>query len=264
MINKGFLQYINSLKADKFTYYDFNEFVCSSEKPNHSLVFLTKGNAEFYIGNKAETAEEGQIIYIPKGITYISRWYGNPKIRFYSVSFDFLTDFPETKDGILKFPIQCIKPSEKSDKKAFKRLYSEFSKGNFFEAVSEFYGIYGDLISRMIYSEEKNPKNPLMSAVKFINENCCRDFNVKQLAKLSDISESRFYELFKDNMGCTPMEYKNRQRIKRATALLNDSQNTVEAVSEQLNFSSPAYFRRVFKSITGKTPNEYRKNLNLI
>ena len=264
MINKGYTQYLNSLIVNKITYFNSHECICTEGAQLPSLRFILKGNAEFYIGDKVIEAKEGQIIYIPKGSEYIARWHGTPKIKFYSAVFNFLPEFPENGDNIIKFPLQIAEPAENSDKKAFKRLYTTFSEGNFFEAASVFYSIYGDITSKLIYNEEKKKKSPVDISIKFINENCCSDFDVKQLAQISGISESRFYELFKEHTGYTPMEYKNKQRINRAAVLLSDKNNTVEAISEQLNFSSPAYFRRVFKSVTGKTPKEYRQNPDLI
>lgn len=264
MINNDFTHHLNSLAVNKITYYDFHECVCNEEKPMTTIGFLLKGNAEFYIENNVIELKEGQIFFIPKGAKYIARWHGYPKIKLYSAVCGFAPDFPENGNIFLKIPLQCTDPTEKSDKKAFKRLYSAFSEGNYYEALSVFYSVYADIFQRLTATEEKKHKSPVCNSVKFINENCCADFDVKQLAKLSGMSESRFYELFKEHTGYTPMEYKNKQRVNRAAIMLSDRNNTVEAISEQLNFSSPAYFRRVFKAVTGKTPKEYRKNCDMI
>ncbi|MBQ7976398.1 MAG: AraC family transcriptional regulator [Clostridia bacterium] len=40
--------------------------------------------------------------------------------------------------------------------------------------------------------------------------------------------------------------------------LINDSNMSIEAISDASGFQSAAYFRRVFKKITGKTPREYK------
>ena len=40
---------------------------------------------------------------------------------------------------------------------------------------------------------------------------------------------------------------------------MNDSDLSIENISEQVGFESAAYFRRVFKKVTGKSPREYRK-----
>ncbi len=36
---------------------------------------------------------------------------------------------------------------------------------------------------------------------------------------------------------------------------------TIEEIATKVGFSSPIYFRRIFKEIMGKLPSEYRKNL---
>lgn len=73
------------------------------------------------------------------------------------------------------------------------------------------------------------------------------------------MSTSRFFPLFRRSLGLSPVEYINHYRINRAVILLMSSEgHSVEEVSEATGFQSAAYFRRVFKKITGKSPRDYR------
>jgi transcriptional regulator GlxA family with amidase domain len=57
----------------------------------------------------------------------------------------------------------------------------------------------------------------------------------------------------------TPVEYINSYRVNRAILLLiSNSGLSIEQIAELTGFESSAYFRRVFKAQTGKTPREYR------
>ena len=52
---------------------------------------------------------------------------------------------------------------------------------------------------------------------------------------------------------------KHRLQTEKAVTLLTATDLSVEEISSQLGFSSAAYFRRVLRQITGKTPREIRK-----
>ncbi|MBQ8233914.1 MAG: helix-turn-helix transcriptional regulator, partial [Lachnospiraceae bacterium] len=84
--------------------------------------------------------------------------------------------------------------------------------------------------------------------------------SIENLADISTMSVSRFFPNFKKAMGVTAIEYLNHYRVSKAIILLmNDSDLSIENISEQVGFESAAYFRRVFKKVTGKSPREYRK-----
>lgn len=56
-------------------------------------------------------------------------------------------------------------------------------------------------------------------------------------------------------------EYKNKAAISFAEELLiQKPQMTIDEISEASGFESSIYFRRVFKSVTGMSPANYRKN----
>ena len=55
------------------------------------------------------------------------------------------------------------------------------------------------------------------------------------------------------------MEYKNNARVRLAQKMIEQNKSA-EEIAETLNFSSPAYFRKVFRNVTGMLPGVYKKN----
>ena len=63
-------------------------------------------------------------------------------------------------------------------------------------------------------------------------------------------------------LGKSFFEYLAEQRIKKSRMLLSDPkfQNiTIDEISFMVGYNSRSAFNRVFKSITGTTPDKYRK-----
>ena len=103
------------------------------------------------------------------------------------------------------------------------------------------------------------PDSPVEKAALYIEQHATEDFYMDDLAKMCGVSCSRFYTLFREYMGLTPVEYKNTVRIRMARKMLESGKSSDE-ISEILGFSSAAYFRKVFESVTGMLPGTYKKN----
>jgi AraC-like DNA-binding protein/quercetin dioxygenase-like cupin family protein len=82
---------------------------------------------------------------------------------------------------------------------------------------------------------------------------------VAELARVAELSESRFKATFKQAHGMSPAEYVARARVDRARERLLDSGDTVTRIAGDLGFSTPQYFASVFRRFTGCTPGEFRR-----
>ena len=81
-------------------------------------------------------------------------------------------------------------------------------------------------------------------------------------ATISDFFNYHPYHLsriIKQETGKTLHQYLIQYRVRIAKNLLLTTQNSVEHISWQCGFSTPAYFIKTFKDHTGETPKNYRK-----
>jgi AraC-like DNA-binding protein/mannose-6-phosphate isomerase-like protein (cupin superfamily) len=76
-----------------------------------------------------------------------------------------------------------------------------------------------------------------------------------------NMSDSSFHQLFRSEVGWTPVEYRARCRVQRAKAMLRESRLTIIEVALELGFASGQYFATAFKKATGVTPSQYREQL---
>lgn len=75
------------------------------------------------------------------------------------------------------------------------------------------------------------------------------------------MSESHFYRVFKNELGISPVEFINNERIKLAVSLLQDPKRTIKEVFMECGFESRSYFNRVFKRKKNVSPGEYQANV---
>jgi len=98
----------------------------------------------------------------------------------------------------------------------------------------------------------------LISALKHINSTENRDLSLKEAANLCFLSQSYFSRLFLKETGETYTNYIQRIKIKRAKELLEKTILSVSRISDELSFSNPSYFIRVFSKYEQLTPAAYR------
>jgi len=94
--------------------------------------------------------------------------------------------------------------------------------------------------------------------VTYMAQHLDRPLQVATLAAQANISPSHFFALFKRRIGSAPMDYFTRLRMQRACRLLEHTSLSIKEIASALGYDDPFYFSRVFKSINGKAPSDYR------
>ena len=88
------------------------------------------------------------------------------------------------------------------------------------------------------------------------------DLSLSSVSQTVNMSPGYFSAFFIREAGIGFKEYVTAERIVLAKRLLQDSRESINAISERCGFLSPSYFISVFKSQTGMTPGQYRKLKN--
>ncbi|MEE2770795.1 MAG: AraC family transcriptional regulator [Bacteroidota bacterium] len=115
--------------------------------------------------------------------------------------------------------------------------------------------------SRKIYNEksfELSSSNRLAYVVAYIRENLHKSISVEELSQKACMSESNFYRVFKNELGISPTDFINNERIKLAVSLLQNPKKTIKEVYLECGFESRSYFNRVFKSRKSVSPGEFQ------
>ena len=76
------------------------------------------------------------------------------------------------------------------------------------------------------------------------------------------LSPNYFGDLVKKETGKTSQEYIQLKLIGVAKERMMDPAKTISQVAYELGFQYPQHFTRLFKKVTGCTPNEYRTQRN--
>ena len=63
--------------------------------------------------------------------------------------------------------------------------------------------------------------------------------------------------------GTSPLQYINKKKVERAQLLLCTTDMPVKEVAYRIGFNDQSYFIRMYRKVTGTTPQEYRKQQGL-
>lgn len=107
-------------------------------------------------------------------------------------------------------------------------------------------------------AQKLHVSNRLAYAVHFIRNNITEELHIEQLATKACLSRAQFFRAFKNELGMTPVQFINNERIIRAMRMLRRPSASLYDAAVYAGFKSQSYFNRVFKQVTGKTPQQWR------
>lgn len=93
---------------------------------------------------------------------------------------------------------------------------------------------------------------------EYINNHCTEDLSLDEIAEMAGFSKYHFSRLFKEFTNNSYYKYLNARKISYAEQLLMDPTKKITEVAIACGFNSVSAFLRMFKSIRGCTPTEYR------
>lgn len=99
----------------------------------------------------------------------------------------------------------------------------------------------------------------IRAAMDFICRNIHQSLSLALVGKSCGLSQSRLSHVFKEQLGLTPLQYIEQQRMARARELLEMSSLRISEIAAMTGYESPFYFSRRFTAYTGKSPRVYRR-----
>jgi AraC-like DNA-binding protein len=101
--------------------------------------------------------------------------------------------------------------------------------------------------------------NQMYRVKSFIAANLDRELSLDEIADSVHLSKFYLSHLFKNFFSMSPISYHKLARINHAKKMLQLTDLSISEASESLGFSSIHAFSRVFKSVEGVSPSQYRK-----
>lgn len=104
----------------------------------------------------------------------------------------------------------------------------------------------------------------ILNAQQYIEAHYMDAISIEQVAAQAHMSKRNFIRRFKTATGNTPIEYIQRVKIEAAKKALERSGGDVNSVMYDAGYNDLKSFRKVFRQVTGMTPQDYRRKFSRV
>lgn len=94
---------------------------------------------------------------------------------------------------------------------------------------------------------------------KYVQDHLLKGINMAFIANYCNMSYNYFSKIFKESTGVSFQDYVTARRMEYAKRALTGINVKIHEVAEQLGYSNPKNFTRVFKNHFGVSPKEFQK-----
>lgn len=101
-------------------------------------------------------------------------------------------------------------------------------------------------------------RTSIQHVLDYVDNNFTKNITLKDICKVSMMSESSFIYVFKQITGKTFVEYLNYSRVNMARKLLSNSNHSVTDICLECGFRDTSHFNHIFKKLTNFSPIIYR------
>lgn len=95
--------------------------------------------------------------------------------------------------------------------------------------------------------------------LKYAEEYFKNNRKVEFYADMIGISPKHLAQIVKKNTGKYPSDWLEEYALLEAKKMLRNTDESIQAISFDLNFATPSHFSKFFRAKTGMTPKEFRK-----
>lgn len=132
------------------------------------------------------------------------------------------------------------------------QIFVNISRNEVYKRInqSDYHNIHHDYIEKLLY------------ACNYIASHYNEDLSLEEVASVVGFSKFHFSRLFKKFTNTTFYNYLIAQRIYKAELMLANSDTKILDIAMSTGFNSISTFNRIFKSIKGCSPTDFRKSMN--
>jgi len=246
------------------------------------ISYVMKGRGRYYIEDRIYDMEPGDVIIINNAEPHYLEVYEDmtqPVIVFNpcfiltdgSCSFEheYLAPFFED-DRYFKNKINVNNPRAYMIRTSIQMIYSEYNQKSYGYKMmikSMLLFVLTQLI-RFFASNDINAENRavkmqnlenIQKLLEYMNNNFDSDISLEKAAYMAGFSPQYFSVFFKKMTGTTFVKYLNALRVGKAVKLLQETDKKIIHIANECGFNNTANFNRIFKSMTGRNPSDYRK-----
>lgn len=246
--------------AGFYSMQEANETHYPEGREDYYLIYMVQGSMSVEIDGQWQQLNEGEAMLCHPQTAYHHLFQAKPT-QYYWLHFsgskarEMVDCFALGNQVIMQVGVNPAINSK------FEQLFDAFQKREAFFLyllTSSLVAILTD-ISRSVQLVGMNRADSRLSrSLTYLHSHFDKDISISSLAKLENLSVSRFRSLFKDETQTSPVHYIASMRINQAKDMLSYTDMSIKEISYAVGYRDPLYFTRVFKQHTDCSPSTFR------
>jgi len=248
------------------------------QHPEYEIVYIHKGTGKRHIGQHLSHFEEGALMFIGPNIPHLNFGYGADNEHeeiVIQLRDDFLGESflqsPELHE--IKRLFELSKQGLNFYGKTQRNIASQMLRMpslNYFERLIQLLLILQELattkeytslkINGISYEHSHREEARIRQIYAFVERNYRSEIDLQTVADLASLTVPSFCRYFKKITQMTFTDFVNEYRVKQACKMFTQNPSVTD-VCYTNGFNNLSHFTKTFKSVTGKTPREYKKEL---
>ncbi len=234
----------------------------------HELYYMVKGSTTYYIGDKIYHVEQGNFVFIPKGILHKTDYEDNDSNERVLLCFGdmlFTNELQEVREELYNSRVIYVKEEQLPYfEELLKQTETEYQREDGYSSIMLNLYITELLVQLCRYKYNFKPvlsgtDRAIYAISKYISIHFQEPISLNALSREFGMSESHLSRKFKAHTGIGINEYITYVRITNAEKLLRETEFSVTQVADRCGYSDSNYFSTVFRRIKGITPQKCRK-----
>lgn len=256
----------------------YNEYYCAG-RHTHDFIeikYIISGKGKHIINGYEFDVSSGDVFVVNPGSSHYFKTSKENPILAFNLNVDMKiinSTLSDEKLGtlpadILSKPFTVLHDEQQYLKNILEGMHSECINKD----IGYMEQLYADFLRIMVYigrynsnakteDVNKNSRDPIFNVVSYLDEHYTEDITLDRLSEISNYNSSYLSRRFKQVVGVGISEYIHKIRVNRACIYLRESNKSFMEIAFTVGYENENYFRRVFKRIVGKNPQDYKKAL---
>lgn len=124
-----------------------------------------------------------------------------------------------------------------------------------------FVWIVGSFFMKHAHKRIDDIDERVLRVIAYVKDNMQQEMTTESMADVACVTKAHLGRLFREKLGCSPIQFVLRTRIQCAQRLLVTTSRSVGSIASEVGFNDVSYFVRLFRQKIGFTPQEYRERL---
>ncbi len=257
-----------SLWIARFDYYRTHQLKPHSH-PFYQIVYIVNGNGQFYIEPTVYPFQADTLFFIRPNQVHAMKHGAKTYVRTLDTKFEIvdgeLNKLCEAIGDVYSFNNQDVKRILEEIRKEgerkdllFQDICRNLMKLLLLKLIRSFHTVSHSR-DEMDIKKGTSVYDPLVKSVQeFIHKHSDRHFTMKELEDKIGYSYRYINRRFKKCFDCTIIQYTRECRIRRACRYIAETDLELRDISILVGFKDIHHFTRVFKSIIGFSPGDFR------